>query len=752
VGWVAIAWAAAAAGTGVACHGPQTGLLALLGGAMCLCGAAAAARPVPWLAVGLASAFVGLGAVSPRGAPSLPDGPPGPSVAGRVAGVRPMPEGRTLTLRREQGGTQLEVHVPRTGEDWLDRGPVPRPGDRVRILVRPNGTRPGRATALCGATVALLRPAGPLDRAAAFPARARQAFQQRARGRLVAHPRDRVGGLLMALVTGRKEWLAHEDRQALRWSGLAHLAVVSGLHVGLIVLGAGAACRVVLGRAHRLGQLVSVAAGLAALVLLPATPPVRRATFALLLARSGAACGRGGHPGHALAVAAIVLLAVWPELATSWSFALTVGATAAILLAVRWRGPWAVPVTALAPFLATWPLLVWMTGRVSPWGPLANALAAPAVPLALAGGWLQVLLPEPLAVLTPLARLPARWVLAVGAESSCWPGSGAFAAPVGPLWVAATLAALATALSLRWTRVVRGAAWLVLASLWAWPIAGATRVPAPPGPSLCMLDVGQGQALLLRGRSASWLIDTGSGWASRWLAASLAGAGSPRLTGVVLTHLDEDHAGGLAAVMAGARPEWVAAPSSIRDAPEARTLAAAAARRGIAWRWLSAGDRLREGRLSLRPVWPDPGLRLGGNPGGLVLEVRAPGLRATVLGDATREVETRLSAADRFSPAAVLIASHHGAREGTGRRVLRASRPRWVGISCGPENRFGHPDASVLARIEEVEAARWITARHGGVCWSPVPGADGAAASLRLSPLVIPSRPRSGVGGSRSPG
>jgi competence protein ComEC len=576
----------------------------------------------------------------------------------------------------------------------------------------------------------------------------RQLFQQRARARLVPDASDETGALLMALVTGRREWLGLPARQALRWSGLAHLAVVSGLHVGLVVVGLSAVCALPLGRAHRTGQLLALGASAGALALLPATPPVRRAALALLITRAGLLSGRGARPGHALAGAALLLLLLWPELSVSWSFALTVSATASLLLAGRWRGWRRILITPLAPFLATWPLLVCMTGRLSPWGPVANALAAPAVPLALGGAWLRVLVPEALGIVGEIAghvaRLAGEWVLAVASAIATWPGSGAYAGAAGPAWAALALAVLACALGWR-PGPIRVTAWIVTGACWLWPLAASSLPGALSGPELCVLDVGQGQAILLRGRDRAWLVDAASGFEARALAEGLSAAGVRRLDGVVLTHLDEDHAGGLLPVLAGARPGWVAAPASVRDADQARHLASLAAQRGIAWRWLTAGDRISGSNMEINVLWPEPGIIRHGNEGGLVMLARTGTLRSLILGDAPLGIEERLERAGRFTRAGVLVASHHGARGGTGALTLRAVSPAWVSVSCGENNRFGHPHPVVLQRIEASGAARWITARAGGACFRSL----GSRPAHAVRPLEVPSRSPRGVGGIR---
>ena len=68
----------------------------------------------------------------------------------------------------------------------------------------------------------------------------------------------------------------------------------------------------------------------------------------------------------------------------------------------------------------------------------------------------------------------------------------------------------------------------------------------------------------------------------------------------------------------------------------------------------------------------------------------------------------------------VLKVAHHGSKSSTTAAFLRAVKPRWAVISAGPDNTYGHPHSSVVARLETAVGKSGIyqTARHGTIEFS----------------------------------
>ena len=743
-------WAGTASGPAapLAAAGP----LALAAGLAAWCAARRRERAaVAWALAGFALAGGALGALAaPRSETAL-----APARArGRWIDARPVRGGTLLVLR---GRGPERVFVPRTGQEWLDGFPdAARPGATIEIPLR-RAEGPGTPRALSASSVVVLSRARGPARLAGLAAAVRAGFLERATARLVraGNPPepDPAGALLLAMVAGERDALAPDDWRALRASGLAHQAVVSGVQVGVIVLAAAWALAPLGGPHGRGRRAVALAAAAAAMLLLPAEPPVRRAGVAVLVARAGRLTGRGASPPAALAGAAALLLALDPALARSLSFALTVAATLAIVTGARGAGWGARLRLFFGPILATWPILVLMTGCAGAWSPVANLLAAPAAAPALLCGWLAVLLPAgstAAAATEAIARLGAEWFLAVARTVAAWPGSGQIAAPAGLAWLA-----LHEALAFAWLAARgRRAVALGLAALasFAWPLRPA---PAPPpGASLEVLDVGQGQAVLLRAGSHALLIDAADDRVrdgTRALVHALRARGVSRLDALVLTQNDRDHAGGAIELLAAAPPRRLVIGENLLDDPEMKPLYAAAARRAVPVVPLAAGARLLLGRVTLAVLHPAPGVVVRDNERSLVVHVGGEGLDALVTGDAGLEAEEEMLARGRVPAATVLVAGHHGSKGSTGDALLGALAPRVALISAGRGNRFGHPHAETLARLAARRVPWLVTARDGSLAVRARHGATTVRGASEAQDAALRVRRRAGPARSSAP-
>ena len=582
-------------------------------------------------------------------------------------------------------------------------------------------TRRGRPSwGLSPSAVEVLSPSTPSWLLRSLPQRVRRLFLARARRRLM--PRGGAGedGLLYALITGDRRELSFAQTRWLRASGLAHLAVVSGLHVGLAMIGLGRLLVLFWGARRRARAVVLVGATVLLVLLLPATAPVMRAGLVLFAGLLGELIRRGGRPLGALSIAILTLLLAWPELAASWSFRLTVAATAAIVLGLRHPPRFRRLLVPTAPFLATWPLVILMTGRAAPWGLPAHLAASPAMPLALAGGWLCLLLPSgwspAVEVSRVLGRFGARWLMGVAGEVACWKGSGQLVAPVGWLWCAMVLACLGITL---WRASGRPGVWGLMAalSLAAWPLTPFAR-PERPSPGVLLADVGQGEALLLIGSRSSVLVDTGAAGRTRGSGALLAllrRLGCSRLDGVVLSHADRDHCGGAAAVLQALRPRWLGLSQGALDSARFAPIVREATLLGIAVRPLGRGDRFAIAGARALVLYPRGGVAGAGNAQSVTLLIKAGELRGAVTGDLGIAQEEEMLEGRPSAVVDLLVAGHHGSRTSTGRVLLERLHPKLLGISCGKGNPYGHPHRELLRRADAAGVHLWITALRGSL-------------------------------------
>ncbi len=255
---------------------------------------------------------------------------------------------------------------------------------------------------------------------------------------------------------------------------------------------------------------------------------------------------------------------------------------------------------------------------------------------------------------------------------------------------------------------------------------------------VCSLDVGQGDATVVRTRRGHWiLIDAGPGPAfattPRGFRADPRYGDAGRATIVpflrargvrnvelfVLSHPHLDHFGGIAAVLDRFRVRRVldagfAEPSATYSAFLDRL-----DEEGALWLPARAGQRLRIDEVELVVLWPPSRGEGGANEHSVVFGLRAPGVRYLNTGDAPSAVEEEILARwphDSLS-ADLLKVGHHGSRTSTSLAWIRAVRPEVALISAGRANRHGHPHPSTLARLDSASVPRvWRTDVQGDLC------------------------------------
>lgn len=580
---------------------------------------------------------------------------------------------------------------------------------------------------------------------AGIRARLRRALDE-ARADASTGSRDPGIGLVQALVLGDASELPERWRRGLRAGGSVHVLSVSGLHVGLVATGLWVLASGLAGPRGRVVRCALCLAGVGAyLLVVGPRPAVLRAAGMAAVALASLLVARPPLALHALSLAVTGLVATRPDRVDALGFQLSVAATLALLLvapslARRWRRGFgeslprvlvAALAAATAAQLATAPFLLRLGGGLHPATPLVDLVLLPwlAASLALAMAWSATALllhpADPLLDLLSVAARPLEWL----AEAP--------ASPWRRLSIPALVALVALPGSLLMGRLEPDAA-------------------RDLAPELIALDVGQGDALLLRDGPHAVLID-GGGWrrgdpAARILVPTLDALGVHRLDAIVLTHPDVDHCNGLDALgpylevaEVWAAPGWAEACA-----------AAVVTRRGRSWRPLWRGERERVGRWRLDVLWPPPALRGRMTSNGRSLVVRASaGAKAGLSGVApptvllAADIEARTEAElvrwARATPGATLKAdvlklAHHGSRSSSSRAFLQAVAPRWALVSAGVGNRYGHPHGEVLDRLE-VAGVRVLRVDRSGQVRLRLP-ATGRASPASLG-LALPSAPRS---------
>ncbi|MBB2496412.1 DNA internalization-related competence protein ComEC/Rec2 [Aquipseudomonas ullengensis] len=622
---------------------------------------------------------------------------------GRVSGLPEQREG-VVRFQLEQAVARRQALPDRLRLAWYD-GPPLQAGERWRLAVRlkrPQGLVNPQGfdyeawllAQRIGATGTVkqgerLSPAGGLS-----------AWRDALRQRLLAVDAHGRQGALAALVLGDDSGLSVADWRVLQATGTVHLLVISGQHVALLA-----------------AVLYGLIAGLARLGLWPRRLPWL--PWACGLAFAGA-LGYGLLAGfevpvrRACVMIAVVLLwrlrfrhlGVWQPLLLAWVAVLLVEPLA-VLQAGFWLSFGAVAVLALvfAGRLGAWPWwLVWWRAQwtlalgllplflalglpISASGPLANLLAVPwvsflVVPLALLG---TALLPVPGVGegLLWLAGGLLEWLFQLlGWLATLLPAWLPMALP----WWAWLLVTLGCALLLLPAGVaLRALGLILLLPLWFTP----PTLPPAGQAEVWQLDVGQGLAVLVRTRSHVLLYDSGPRYGDfdlgeRVVVPSLRYLGIGHVDTMLLSHADNDHAGGALAVQRGL-PVAQVLSGEATELPAA--LHAQACIDGATWNW----DGVRF------TTWRWAGAEEG-NASSCVLKVEAAGESLLLTGDIDQAAERGLLAAGHDLRADWLQIPHHGSRSSSSAAFLDAVAPRAALLSRGQNNPFGHPHPLVMQR------------------------------------------------------
>ncbi len=530
-----------------------------------------------------------------------------------------------------------------------------------------------------------------------------------------AFDRD-VRGPLAALLLGRTSELDRGMVARYRRGGLYHLLVISGLHVGL-------AAALVLGLLRALSlrgrpRDALVLSTVAAFVIVGgANPPAVRAGIVFAIFLAARLIERPIPAAQAIGLSALVLLGAAPAqihaIGTVLTFAAVSGiaAFAAPLRQMLPKRPAFLTsgiAAAVAAQVGTAPALLWRFNVVALGAWLTAPISIPIAAALIAVGCLLLVLfaaglpPGPVgAVFASGARL-----LEFFADRMA---GAAFLRPTPPLAAAAGVTLLCAAGALARSRPFARRLFLGAAGV-LYLMLVLRRGPAGPDPGFSVeaLDVGQGDALLLRWKRHAVLVDGGGpfdldarDFGRTRLLPKLLDRGITRLDAALLTHPHPDHALGLFAVLEEI-PVGVLWRSDGQDEGNLyRDLERVAARRSVPVRVLHPDDVISSegGRWTiLHSGGPRP-KRDPTNNQSVVAIFERDGRRALLTGDAGEAAESELRRSGRLLPADLLKVGHHGSRGSTTPGFLATVSPRIALISCGRENRFGHPAPETLASL-----------------------------------------------------
>lgn len=523
-----------------------------------------------------------------------------------------------------------------------------------------------------------------------------------------------------ALLLGDTSQLDYATETALSLSGIRHVAAVSGLHVSVLFTMLYLLC----GKRRLLSLLI----GLPSLLLFAAvagfSPSVMRAAIMQGLMLLAMACKKEYDPLTALSFAALVMLTLNPLAITAVGFQLSVCSVAGIflfggrisgwLLDAKRFGRWkprtlpgrlarwfstSVAIT-LSAMIATMPLTAFYFGTVSLLSPLTNLLCLWVVTGLFCGIVVACLLG---AIFLPLGSAvgwvlawAVRYVLGVSGLIAGFPLAAVYTcSPYILAWLLVCYALLAVFLLSTHKRPLILGCCAVLALCVA--LTAAYVEPQLDHYRVTVLDVGQGQCVLLQSGGRTYMVDCGGSYdeeAADTAAAALLSQGIQRLDGLILTHYDVDHVGGAAYLLGRVPADLLVLPQGQDSAQWDPMLLAG-----------HSGQVIRP-QEAMQISWEDANISVHvpeqgetNNENSLCILFHTEKCDILITGDRSIEGELELLLDTGLPKLDALVVGHHGSASATGELLLYMTRPDFALISVGAGNRYNHPSQQVLDRL-----------------------------------------------------
>jgi competence protein ComEC len=232
-----------------------------------------------------------------------------------------------------------------------------------------------------------------------------------------------------------------------------------------------------------------------------------------------------------------------------------------------------------------------------------------------------------------------------------------------------------------------------------------------------VLDVGNGLAVVVRTREHTLVFDAGPAWGGdtdsgeRIVVPYLRGEGLRPLDLLVVSHADDDHAGGAISVAAMRDPARLVSALPRADAIHGLVEHSVPCVAGQRWTW----DGVEFAMLH-PPIGRDDAVKRKENDWSCVLRVASAGGSALIAADAEARSEREMLARDRAALRSdVLVVPHHGSRTSSTPPFVEAVAPREAIFTVGYRNRFHHPNAQVLGRYVQRGATVWRSDRDGAL-------------------------------------
>ena len=551
-----------------------------------------------------------------------------------------------------------------------------------------------------------------------------------------AFPAD-TSGFAKALLLGDRSDIDYEVNTAFKLSGISHIIAVSGLHVSILF----GLIYTMTGRRRYLTGIVGIPVLLLFASVVGFSPSITRACIMQILVLVAMMTNREYDPPTSLSFAVLCMLVANPMSVTAISFQLSVACMAGIFLfsgriqgwltddkrlgSVKGRGilprlkRWVVSSVSvsIASSVVTTPLVAVHFACVSLAGVLTNLLTLWIITytfygiilvclLGIAGGGISC-------AIGMVVAWPIRYVITAAKLMAAFPLAAVYTQSIYiVVWLVCCYGMLVFYLMLKEKPVLIYSCCAVITlcaalfASWMEPLTDPYRVT--------VLDVGQGQSILLQSEGKTYLVDCGSDSPTRAAdvtAEYLLSQGIFRLDGIIVTHYDDDHVGGVPYLLTRVKADTIFLP----DHADGVDLGKQIAQSHDDPVWVTSDIGLTFGGTNMTIFGPEK--TEDGNEGGLCVLFQPENCDILITGDRGELGEMLLLHRAKLPDLEILVAGHHGSAYSTGDRLLSATKPETVLISVGGGNYYGHPAKALLDRLIQYGCDVYRTDLHGTIVY-----------------------------------
>jgi competence protein ComEC len=531
---------------------------------------------------------------------------------------------------------------------------------------------------------------------------------------------------LTALTFGLRDGLEAQDWIDLRDSGLAHLLAISGLHIGLAMLigwWIGYLLRLCLPQTGYwlwLPLLCGLLFAFGYAWLAGFSLPTIRALLMCLIVGVLRITAINWRPWQILLVTLGLCLSWDPFVSYSAGFWLSFGAVIIFLVMViignssaladlSWQQRWYQHLKQLCKvqgylLLLMLPMQWWWFGGVSLAAPLTNLIAVPwlsfiTVPLVLIGV-ITVWWPA----LSSFFWLFADYSLTPILHIAAWSHGAWMMLPASITPLLVTIAVMTVVWSLLPLLYFRWFYISVIFIVVSWWWENNNEKKNQPLWVMTVLDVGHGLAILIEKQQRVFIYDTGNAWDGKSIAQSviepiLAHKGISAIDGLVLSHSDNDHAGGSDYLIQRYQPRDKYS-SDQRDGFSACIM-------GQKWQWQG---------LEFSVKWPPKTMSRAKNSDSCVIHIQAvsgEGPSVLLTGDIDAKSELVMLTQVQTEPADILVVPHHGSSTSSTQTLLDSIQPSAAIVSIGYFNPWGLPSAAIKRRYQANNIG-WFSTQDSG--------------------------------------